>query len=187
MDTAPFEDISECQALDARLRQKVVYPQLLQGVVVTANEALTMAEAMQRYLDQGCAHTGWPIGHAYLPAGHVTGERAPTTFWHLDDPGRFATFRDLLDATGLIPGEGLLVRVLASGKPSWIEDVTEAPHLPWAQHARDIGVKAGFAFPVLVRASVAAVLEFFSTETGEPEAVLLDVMAHMGTQAWARD
>ena len=182
MDTAPFEDISECQTLDALLRQKIVSLQLLHGVVVAANEALTIAEAMQRCLDQVCAHTGWPIGHAYLPAEDVTSEQAPTTFWHLDDPGRFATFQTIIEGTCLTPGVGLLEQVLASGKPAWIRDVTDTPHVPWAKHAADVGIKAGFAFPVLVGATVSAVLEFFSTETGEPEAVLLDVMAHMGTQ-----
>jgi PAS domain S-box-containing protein len=182
MDTAPCEDSFEGQTLDARLRQKVMYLQLLQAVVVAANEASTIAEAMQRCLDQVCAHTGWPIGHAYLPAENVTGAQVPTTFWHVDDPGRFATFQAIIEGTCLTPGVGLLGRVLASGKTSWIEDVTEAPQVPWAQHATAVGVKAGFACPVLVGAKVAAVLEFFSTETGAPEAALLDAMAHMGTQ-----
>ena len=182
MDTAPFEDISECQTLDARLRQKIMYLQLLQGVVVAANEALTIAEAMQRCLDQVCAHTGWPIGHAYLPAEDVTGALVPRTFWHLDDPGRFATFQAIIEETCLIPGVGLLARVLASGTPAWIRDVTAAPDIPWAKHAPDVGIKAAFAFPVVVGAKVSVVLEFFSTETGEPAAALLDVMAQMGTQ-----
>jgi PAS domain S-box-containing protein len=182
MDTAPFEDISECQTLDALLRQKIVYLQLLHGVVVAANEALTIAEAMQRCLDQVCAHTGWPVGYAYLPAEDVRGAMVPRMFWHLDDPGRFATFQAIMEGTCLAPGGGLLEQVLTGGKPAWIRDVTEAPQVPWAKHAADVGVKAGFAFPVLVGAKVSAVLEFFSTETGEPEAALLDVMAHMGTQ-----
>ena len=182
MDTAPFEDLSECQTLDALLHQKIVYLQLLQGVVVAANEALTIAEATQRCLDQVCAHTGWPIGLAYLPAEDVTGILMPRTFWHLDDPGRFTPFQAIIEGTCLTPGVGLVEQVLASGTPAWIGDVTEAPHVPWAKHAPDVGIKAGFAFPVLVEAKVSAVLEFFSTETGEPAAALLDVMAHMGTQ-----
>jgi GAF domain-containing protein len=72
--------------------------------------------------------------------------------------------------------------VLASGKPAWIGDVTEALNIPWAKHAKDIGVKAGFACPILIGAKVAAVLAFFSTETGEPDEPLMDVMAHMGLQ-----
>jgi PAS domain S-box-containing protein len=143
---------------------------------------LTIAEAMQRCLDQVCAHTGWPIGHAYLPAEDVRGAPAPRMFWHLDDPGRFATFQSVIEGTCLTPGGGLLEQVLTSGKPAWIGDVTEAPQVLWAKHATEVGVKAEFAFPVLVGAKVSAVLEFFSTETGEPEAALLDVMAHMGTQ-----
>jgi PAS domain S-box-containing protein len=182
MDTAPFEDISEGQTLDARLCQKIVYLQLLEGVVVAANEALSLAKAVQRCLDYVCAHTGWPIGHAYLPAEGATGEWVPMTFWHLDDPKRFAAFQDTIEATCLALGQGLLRRVLASGKPASTRDLTEDLHLPWVQCARGIGVKAGFAFPVLVEGKVVAVLEFFSTKTDAPEAALSDVIARIGTQ-----
>jgi PAS domain S-box-containing protein len=182
MDTASFKDISESKMLDALLRQKIAYLQLLQGVMVAANEASTIEEAMQRCLDQVCAHTGCPIGHAYLLAEDAMGELLPRSLWHLDDPGRFAAFQDIMEGTCLTPGEGLLGRVLASGKPTSTRDVTEALDAPWAKHARDIGVKAGFAFPVLVGATVPAVLEFFSTEIGEPAEALLNVMADIGTQ-----
>jgi signal transduction histidine kinase len=46
-------------------------------------------------------------------------------------------------------------------------DVTQDPEFRRAQLARDIGVRAGFAFPVVVGHEVAAVLEFFAQETAE--------------------
>jgi PAS domain S-box-containing protein len=182
MDTAPFKDIPESKTLDALLRQKIAYLQLFQGVMVAANEASTIEEAMQWCLDQVCAHTGWPIGHAYLLTEDATGQPLSRSLWHLDDPGRFATFQDITEVTCLIPGVGLPGRVLASGKPAWISDMTEAPHVPWANHASNVGVRAGFAFPVMVGAKVSAVLEFFSTQTGTPDEPLLEVMAHIGTR-----
>jgi PAS domain S-box-containing protein len=181
MDT-PFKDIPESKTLDALLRQKIAYLQLFQGVMVAANEASTIEEAMQWCLDQVCAHTGWPIGHAYLLAEDATGQLLSRSLWHLDDPRRFATFQDSTEVTCLIPGVGLPGRVLASGKPAWIRDMAEAPHVPWADQASNVGVKAGCAFPVLVGAKVSAVLEFFSTQTGTPDEQLLEVMAHIGTQ-----
>ena len=44
------------------------------------------------------------------------------------------------------------------------------------------GVKAGFAFPVLVGHEIVAVLEFFSVDAAEPDTELLDVMTNLGTQ-----
>ena len=61
-------------------------------------------------------------------------------------------------------GVGLPGRVLASGRPSWIIDVTKDPNFPRATGATDIGIKASFGFPVLIGHEVVAVLEFFASE-----------------------
>src|SRR5207302_9112631 len=79
-------------------------------------------------------------------------------------------------------GEGLPRRVLAAGRPAWIPDGTQDRNFPRAGQAVDIGVRAGFAFPVLVGTEVVAVLEFFAHEALEPNEPLLEVMTHIGTQ-----
>jgi signal transduction histidine kinase/CheY-like chemotaxis protein len=79
-------------------------------------------------------------------------------------------------------GVGLPGRVLASGRPTWIIDVTKDPNFPRATAATDIGIRASFGFPVLIGHEVVAVLEFFAREALEPNERLLDVMAHIGTQ-----
>ena len=79
-------------------------------------------------------------------------------------------------------GIGLPGRVLESGKPAWITDVMRDPNFPRAKMANDLGIRAGFAFPVLVGAQVVGVLEFFSPGASEPDERLLEVMADIGTQ-----
>ena len=111
-----------------------------------------------------------------------TGELLSLKIWHFDDPERFETLRDVSDAHRLGPGPGLAGRTLASAKPTWIVDVTEDPTFRRAKWASDIGVKAGFAFPVLVGEEVVAVLEFFSTEARDPDETMLEVMGVVGTQ-----
>ena len=61
-------------------------------------------------------------------------------------------------------------------------DVTQDPTFRRAKFAKDIGVKAGFAFPVLVGNDVVAVLEFFSTQAVEPDETVLELMESIGTQ-----
>jgi signal transduction histidine kinase len=73
-------------------------------------------------------------------------------------------------------------RVMATGKLEWIPDITVAPGFRRTALGQDMGLKAGFAFPVLVGAEVVAVLEFFSEHIYEPDERLLQVMAHIGTQ-----
>ena len=72
--------------------------------------------------------------------------------------------------------------MLESGKSAWIVDVTEDPNFPRAKQAKTIGVKAGFAVPVLVGGRVEAVFEFFATEAVEPDEALLDVLDNIGGQ-----
>lgn len=137
---------------------------------------------MQVCLDEVCAYTGWPVGHVYRLEEEGSDTLAPLKIWHLDNPQRFATFRRVTEEIRFAPGVGLPGRVLSSGDPTWIVDVTKDPNFPRARLAEDIGVKAGFAFPVLVGRSVAAVMEFFSTEAIEPDQHILEIMAQVGTQ-----
>ena len=111
-----------------------------------------------------------------------SGELVPTGLWHLDDPQRFEAFRSVTDVTRFASGIGLPGRVLASGKPEWIEDVTKDANFPRAKLANEIGVRGAFAIPVLVGREVAAVLEVFSDQPAAPNQSLLDVVGQIGTQ-----
>jgi signal transduction histidine kinase len=164
------------------LRQEKARVQLLQEVAVAANQARGIDEAIRICLDRVCAFTGWPVGNAYRLAPDASGELIPTKLWHLDDAERYEAFRKISDQTRFKPGIGLPGRVLESGRPAWIVDVTKDANFPPALAAPDIRVHAGFGFPVLVGHEVAAVLEFFSPETIEPDEGLMQVMGHIGTQ-----
>ena len=163
------------------LREKTEFLQLNQVITRAANEAASIDDAMQIALHQVCAHTGWPVGHVYL-FDETLGDLAPTRIWHLAGVDEFAAFRRVTEATRFASSIGLPGRVLASGQPVWIMDVTKDPNFPRAQLAMEIGVRAGAAFPVLVGRRVVAVLEFFSAEAVEPYEPLLEVMAQIGTQ-----
>ncbi|MGH7808086.1 MAG: GAF domain-containing protein, partial [Thermodesulfobacteriota bacterium] len=156
------------------LSRNAAFVGLLQKIAVASNEAGSIEVAIQLALDEICAHTGWPVGHAYLTDSN--GELFPTTIWHLENPERFETFKKVTEATSFPPGVGLPGRVLEIGKPAWIMDVTKDPNFPRAKLAENIAVEAGFAFPVLIGTEVVAVLEFYSGETVEPDEQLLEVM-----------
>src|SRR5207237_10693208 len=72
--------------------------------------------------------------------------------------------------------------VLATKQPAWVLDVTRDANFPRAGAAAESGLRAGLAFPVPVGADVAAVLEFFSRDAVAPNAALLGVLTHIGTQ-----
>jgi PAS domain S-box-containing protein len=174
--------LAEHKQAEEGLQRQSTFVHLLQQVAIAANEALTIEDAIRTCLDQVCAHTGWPVGHVYFATGDAAGTLVPSTIWSLQAPDRFETFRKVTERTPLASGIGLPGRVLASSKPVWIIDVTQDSNFPRSKLVEDIGVRAGFGFPVLVGKEVVAVLEFFSPEVPEPDEALLDVMAHIGTQ-----
>ncbi len=155
---------------------------LLQEIAVVANQASSIEEALQFTLDRVCAHTGWPVGHVYVTADDSREELVSAKIWHLNYPERFETFRRVSESAQFIPGVGLPGRVLAMGKPAWIVDVNKDPNFPRAKIAKDIGVKAGFGFPILVGKEVVGVLEFFAEHAAQPDEGLLEIMGHIGTQ-----
>jgi signal transduction histidine kinase/CheY-like chemotaxis protein len=174
-----YTDVTELKRAEEAVREKTAYLEISQVVTSAANQAKSVENALQLALDEFCRHTGWPVGHAYLLAD---GELVTSRTWHFDDPARFEMFRRVTEATHFVPGAGLPGRVLESGEPAWISDVTKDQNFPRAKMATDLGVKGAFAFPVLVGSDVVAVLEFFSDQAVEPHETLLDVVAQIGIQ-----
>jgi signal transduction histidine kinase len=164
------------------LKQESAFVQLHKDIAVASNETRNVTETFQYCLQRICKHTGWPVGHLYLVDKDAKSPLVSSTIWHLDDLDQFETFKEISEETAFDPGIGLPGRVLASGKPAWIIDVTQDPNFPRAKLSHNLGVKAGFAFPVLIREEVVGIMEFFSEEAAEPEDELLEIMAHIGAQ-----
>ncbi len=155
---------------------------LLQNIAVVANEAQSTDEAIQSVLTLVCEYAGWPLGHAYRFVGRDEGDLEPTGIWHLEHGDEFQTFRRVTEQSRFSFGVGLPGRVLETGEPAWIVDVTKDANFPRAKLAKDIKVRAGFAFPLLVGEAVVAVLEFFSRDAVEPDPEILDIMGYVGVQ-----
>ncbi|WP_437777034.1 STAS domain-containing protein [Sorangium sp. So ce1097] len=148
--------------LDNGLTDERSLVELLRVVTVDVHEAATIDEALHRTIAHICEHLSWPVGHAYVPAADDPALLLPTALWYINDEVKFATFKAVTEATQFTSGVGLPGRVLASKQPAWVRNVTEDANFPRARLAKNLGVKAGFAFPVMVGSDVVAVLEFFS-------------------------
>ncbi|MBA3545717.1 MAG: GAF domain-containing protein [Nannocystis sp.] len=153
---------------------------LLQRVAVAANSEDDVRPVLQHTLDDVCVLTGWPIGHAYILPESDGDMLVSTGLWHMDDPEAFVAFRCITEAMPLARGVGLPGRVLASGRALWVADVTKDANFPRARAAIDIGVRAGFGFPIMVGPRVEGVMEFFSPLAIEPDDAWLDVVQQIG-------
>jgi PAS domain S-box-containing protein len=61
-------DITNLKESEQSLYQKNAQLELLRDVATTANQATTVAQAMQFAVDRVCQFTAWPLGHACIPA-----------------------------------------------------------------------------------------------------------------------
>src|SRR5579884_2245438 len=133
--------------------------------------------SVRRALQCICEHTGWPVGQAYEVDSVGTAHRWLT--WQAAG-SRWSTFLSASDDAVLSAGVGLPGRVVGSRRPAWVADVGDDRNFPRAQAARGAGLHGGFAFPVVGRDRVVAVLEFFSEEPIAPSAELLDTFDRIG-------
>jgi PAS domain S-box-containing protein len=173
-------DLQERRAAEQALSRRNELLELLRGVADDANQAASVEEAVAACLERVCTYTGWPVGHACFV--DVAGGLVSGRIWHLDEAERYASFREASEAARFAPGEGLPGRALATGEPAWGVDVASDPGFMRASAAAECGLHGAFAFPVQARGKVAAVLEFFTESNREPDAAVLDVMRHVGTQ-----
>ena len=155
---------------------------LVKAIAIASNEARAIDETLYFCIERVCSFADWPLGHLYLTEEKTSSRLMPTGIWHVRDPGKFDVFQKITEDTPLEIGVGLPGRVLSSGKPEWIIDVTKDPNFPRAKLAENIGVRAGFAFPILIGSEVVGVMEFFSTKAVEPNREILGIMAQIGTQ-----
>jgi PAS domain S-box-containing protein len=176
------ERTTELAETNLRLAERSEAVALLRTIAVASNEASSVEEALQVAVDEVCRHTGWPVGHVCRVAEDLPGEAIPTTIWHLDDPDRYAELRHITETTRLPMGSGLPGRVAAARTPVWIPDVLADSNFPLARRGVNIGVRAGFAVPLLAGQDVVGVIEFFSPDPLDVDRRLLDLVAQVGTE-----
>jgi len=181
--TAFIRDISRRLEMEQRIRQEKELVQLLHRLTSLANEASNTLEASRGFLREVCEYTGWPLGHVYLVEQDADCSRLVSSkCWYLADTERFRKFQDISERTEFKAGEGIPGRVLATGKPVWIEDISLDNNFLRAEVCAELGVCTSFALPVVVGLDVVAVLEFFTPEYTENDETFLAALSHIGIE-----
>ncbi len=174
------QDVTEIREADQALRREKAFVEVLEAVAVAANQARVVDDALRAGLEQVCALTRWPVGHALLV--QRDGRLLSSGVWELHDPERFAELRRVSEALSLSDTAGAAALVLERATPVWLRELPLNIDFRRAAAAQEAGLRAAVAFPVWVGREIAAVLEFFATEDAVPDPALLHVMTHLGTQ-----
>ena len=105
-------DITNLKESERALSQKNKQLELLKDIATTANQASTIAEAMQFAVDRVCEFTGWPLGHACIAS---SGQKhlVSSPIWSGVQERRFDAFRAASEASGFSIEADLLGKVIA--------------------------------------------------------------------------
>ncbi len=174
-------DITARKQGERELLKRNALLDLLQSTAAAANQAADVESALQACLDRICAHTGWPIGHAYLASPQDPSVLVSTGVWHLDGAEGLGEFRAVSEATVFRAGCGLPSRVLATGEPHWSKMPPNEISLAQKALIERLGIEAAFVSPILVGSDVVGVLEFFSLNP-ELDETLVEVASSIGVQ-----
>ncbi len=177
--SAAQKESEEIKAAYEGIRQEMKFTKLQRTIAVLINSQQSIEDDLVNALQVICHHTGWPVGHLYLKDDEKD-VLTPTKIWFLENPELFSSFKKVTEESSFKIGVGLPGRVLLSRRPEWIIDVYKDKNFPRARQAEEIGVHAGFAFPILIETKVMAVMEFFAEEALEPDPRLLQVMESVG-------
>jgi signal transduction histidine kinase len=159
--------------------------ELLEMVAAASNEATAIEPALGAAIVHVCAHMRWPVGHAYL-VDPATGALRPSRVWYLEDEERYAAFREASEQPGVTPW--LPSHVMSTGESAWVTDIDqvtgidEASGLHRVRVGQRAGLRAGFAFPMLIGTRPAGVLEFFTSGPAVADPGLLHIMDQIGVQ-----
>ena len=123
-------DITEQDRLVNELADERKSLGLLHHIAEAVRETNTVLETYQICLRLVGEHMGWPAGHVYVPSNDNSDMLTPLSVWHIEDDNLFAAFRELTERTVFKHGEGLPGRVLKTGKPAWIKDLSKDANYP---------------------------------------------------------
>lgn len=168
--------------LEARVEHLRWVIGLLQQITVIANESNSVEDAFRQSLELVCSQLDWPVGHAVVPKPEEPEVFVDSGIWCVQDTGRFERFVEITRKSEFGTGKSLIGRVIASGALNQVPNVMEDPLFERAKEMKGCQIRAGFAFPVLIRRQVVAVLEFFACEESELAPDLIEGLAEFGTQ-----
>jgi polar amino acid transport system substrate-binding protein len=152
---------------------------LVIDVIASATEADEMDDILSIALDKICEATGWNLGQAWLV--DATGEALYCCAYSQRGAEKIEALHELSEQIRFRKGEGLPGRIWQKLTPLWIVAPFERECFVRADFIDDQKkLQTAIAFPVKHGDDLIAVLEFFSSETCQPDQYVLNALEKLG-------
>jgi PAS domain S-box-containing protein len=171
--SAAIRDITERKRAEEQIA-------LAHELALEIGAAESIEAALELALNRICDRTGWAMGQVWVPSDDGAYLQCSPA-WYSATPGLEA-FRARSGSTTFAPGEGLPGRVWSSKQPTWVEDVTADLNFPRAPFAREVGLRAAVAVPVIAEQDVVAIMEFFLLDRRQEDNRLVDLVSTAAVQ-----
>jgi len=140
----------------------------------------TLEQATPKIIQVVCETLGWDAGELWL-IDHRAGLLRCAEIWSVPDL-ELDEFKTRTREMTLPRGIGLPGRVWASGRPTWLPDVTQEGNFPRVSIIGKTPLRSAFAFPVLIGSGVGGVFGFFSRKLCVSDEGLQRTFINLGGQ-----
>ena len=148
--------------------------QLLLTVRRVVAESSDFRSALEEGLRTVCERTGWDYAEAWVPRIDASALE-PAGAWYCKSKG-LEGFRSSAASMTFPLGSDLLGQTWAAKQPKWISNLSDEPA------ARDMGIKAALAIPVVVNDEVVAVLGFCMREIRADDKQSIELVSELALQ-----
>ena len=156
---------------------------LLESLARTVNEAVTPEAAMAACLERICAYGGWVIGRVEIFDRGRPGKAPGRSIWRAPEAlNRFAEFIRITDGHVHDMSGPFIGRVLREQTAVWIENWKRAPEFRRWEAAASAGLRSAFAFPVVARGEVVAIMEVFGAEARPRDPHMMGAIQSLASQ-----
>lgn len=170
------------EAVERRLAQRALQAELLHSAVTMSEDTRSYQAAVKKCVEIVCRMTDWPVGHVYWISAENQSVLQSAGVWHVDEENDFRQFCSATEKLQFAKGEGLAGHVWTSDQSLWMIDPQNDPRCVRKELFKEHGILGAFGFPLKIRGRAAAILEFFSQNTIEPDETIMLMAQSVGEQ-----
>lgn len=169
--SAFVRDITDRRQAERRLASQYAVTRVL-------SESITLEQAVPRIIQAVGESLEWDLG-VFWRLEKQSGTLRCLNSWQAET-GAADAFITEMQSQVFRPGVGLPGKILESGSPVWIRDVTKEPAFIRADLAAKTEVRSAFGFPIRIGGDIEGVIEFFSHQVRESDDELISMIADVG-------